>query len=113
MMISCRSSFSLIINSLRDNKNNILIYVINQEVVDIYPANRYNGLNCIYWGASMTQREFYTVEEIAERLAVSEDLIRKWIRNKELPAYQFGKEYRVRPSDYEKFVREHRTIEEE
>lgn len=59
------------------------------------------------------ERKYLTVEAIAQELEVSEDLVRKWIRNKELPAYQFGKEYRVRIADYERFVEQRRTIKDE
>ena len=58
-------------------------------------------------------REYITVEQIAENLGVSDDLVRKWIREKKLPAYQFGKEYRVKIVEYEKFVERRRTMEPE
>lgn len=58
-------------------------------------------------------REYITVEQIAENLGVSDDLVRKWIREKKLPAYQFGKEYRVKIVEYEKFVEKRRTMEPE
>jgi excisionase family DNA binding protein len=58
-------------------------------------------------------REYITVEQIAENLGVSDDLVRKWIREKKLPAYQFGKEYRVKIVEYEKFVERQRTMEPE
>jgi excisionase family DNA binding protein len=57
--------------------------------------------------------EYITVEDIARNLGVSDDLVRKWIRNKELPAYQFGKEYRIRMVDYKRFVEKRRTMEPE
>jgi excisionase family DNA binding protein len=58
-------------------------------------------------------REYITVEQIAENLGISDDLVRKWIREKKLPAYQFGKEYRVKIVEYEKFVERRRTMEPE
>ena len=60
----------------------------------------------------MMQQEFITVEDIARNLGVSDDLVRKWIREKKLPAYQVGKEYRVRLTDYEKFLHSRRTMDE-
>jgi excisionase family DNA binding protein len=58
-------------------------------------------------------REYITVEQIAENLGVSDDLVRKWIREKKLPAYQFGKEYRIKIIEYDKFVERQRTMEPE
>ena len=55
--------------------------------------------------------EFITVEDIAKNLGVSDDLVRKWIREKKLPAYQFGKKYRIKRVDYDRFVEDRRTIE--
>jgi excisionase family DNA binding protein len=58
---------------------------------------------------SETQR-FLTVPQIAKDLGVSEDFVRKLIRDKELPAYKVGKkEYRVLVTDYEDFLKKRRT----
>lgn len=59
------------------------------------------------------EEEFLTVEEIAKRLKVKEFTIRDWIRKKELPAYKLGREYRVKVSDYEKFLQERHTTDTE
>lgn len=56
---------------------------------------------------------FVTVKFISEDLDVPEDTVREWIRQKKLPAYRVGREYRIKREDYEKFLRESRTIPED
>jgi len=45
-----------------------------------------------------------TTKEISEYLKVSEETVRRWIRNKELVAEQEGKSYKVREENLEKFI---------
>ena len=52
---------------------------------------------------------FVTVKFIAEDLDIPEDTIREWIRQKKLPAYKVGREWRIKKEDYEKFLEERRT----
>ena len=56
---------------------------------------------------------FVTVKFISEDLDVPEDTVREWIRQKKLPAYRVGREYRIKKEDYEKFLQESRTIPED
>ncbi len=53
--------------------------------------------------------KWLSVEYIAEDLGVTVDTVRAWIRRKELKAYKFGREYKVRPEDYDAFVRSRAT----
>ena len=53
--------------------------------------------------------EFLTVEEIAKQMKVKEFTVRDWIRKGELPAYKVGRTLRVRKSDFEEFLKKHRT----
>jgi excisionase family DNA binding protein len=50
----------------------------------------------------------YTVEEVAARLAVHPETVRKWIKNRELPATNLGGRagYRISRSALERFLRE-------
>jgi excisionase family DNA binding protein len=56
---------------------------------------------------------FVTVKFISEDLDVPEDTVREWIRQKKLPAYRVGREYRIKREEYEKFLRESRTFPDE
>jgi excisionase family DNA binding protein len=47
----------------------------------------------------MTETLAYTPEEVALRLRVSEETVRREIRAKHLSALQVGKQYRIAPSD--------------
>jgi excisionase family DNA binding protein len=47
---------------------------------------------------------FYSVEEIAERLQVSDQTVRRWVKSGKLAAFKPGKELRIRPSDLEEFL---------
>ena len=50
------------------------------------------------------QEQFYSLEEVAERLGVSERTVRRWIKSGELPAYKPGREYRIRDGELEEFL---------
>ena len=53
--------------------------------------------------------EFYTTKQIAKILGVNIVTVRRWIQNGSLPAIYLGeksKEYRVRKTDFEKFIEE-------
>jgi excisionase family DNA binding protein len=61
----------------------------------------------------MTQPdEWLSVEEVAKNLKMDEETIRKWIRRRQLKAYKFGRDYRIRREDFETFVRE-RAVDSE
>ena len=51
-----------------------------------------------------------SVAEIASRLNVTPKTIQRWISEKRLPAYQFGREYRIKEEDFEKFVESSKTV---
>ena len=57
----------------------------------------------------MTTNEWLTVEEIAQELKLHPDTIREYIRKKQLPAFRFGTNYRVKRVDYDKFVQDRST----
>ena len=48
--------------------------------------------------------EYLTTEEIATALKVNIVTVRRWIKSGKLPATFLAKEYRVRKSDFEKFM---------
>ena len=50
--------------------------------------------------------EWLTVEEVAKHLKMDEETVRKWIRRRQLKAYKFGRDYRIRREDFETFIRE-------
>lgn len=50
--------------------------------------------------------EYLTTKEIASILKVNVLTIRRWIDSGKLPATFLGKEYRIKKSDYEKFLDE-------
>lgn len=45
-----------------------------------------------------------TVQEVAERLKVSENTVRRWIREGELKALKAGKSYRITEEQLQKFL---------
>ena len=57
--------------------------------------------------------EWLSVEDIAKELNVPLDTVRGWIRNKRLPAYRPGREYRVKREDLVKFLENRRTMPDE
>jgi excisionase family DNA binding protein len=51
------------------------------------------------------EEQIYTVSEIARRLKVKEKTVRNWIHNGDLVAIYLGKEYRIRESSLQEFIR--------
>ncbi len=54
--------------------------------------------------------EFYTLQEVADRLKVSYRSVYRWVHAGRLPAYRVGeREWRVRNADLERFLEERRS----
>ena len=54
----------------------------------------------------MTQeKEFYLVEELAEKLRVSTMTIYRYIKAKKVKAYKIGKEFRIDQTEFNNFLR--------
>jgi excisionase family DNA binding protein len=51
-------------------------------------------------------KEIMTVEEVAERLRMSRSTILKYIREERLVAMRWGRVYRIRVADFDKFCKE-------
>lgn len=54
----------------------------------------------------MEQPQFYTVDEIAKLMRVSEDTVRLWLKrkNNRLPSYRVGREFRVKKEEFEAWL---------
>jgi excisionase family DNA binding protein len=52
--------------------------------------------------------DWLTVAQVAERLQLHEETIRRWIRDGQIPVLDLGKKagYRVRPADLDAFIAE-------
>ena len=51
-------------------------------------------------------QQFYTIEEIAKMLRVSEATVRNLISSGELPAAQVGRQWRISQADLDKYLEE-------
>jgi excisionase family DNA binding protein len=49
----------------------------------------------------MLDETYYTIEEAATILKLHPQTLRRWIRQGKLPARRFGKQFRLRPEDFE------------
>lgn len=58
----------------------------------------------------MLSKPLLTVHETAEQLKVKESTIRAWIRQNQLRAIKFGREWRVAPVDLERFLNDHANM---
>lgn len=61
----------------------------------------------------MPGRKWLTVEDIAEELGVHPETVRVWIRERDLPAVQVRRTYRVKQEDFEEFLRSRYTGKQE
>ena len=57
--------------------------------------------------------EFYTTEELAEYLKLSDQTIRVWIRQGKLKSYKFGRAYRIPVEEVNRLLREAKQEAEE
>ena len=51
-----------------------------------------------------------SLKEVASILKIHIITVRRWIIKRKLPAYLLGKDYRVKKSDFEKFMNDRRVI---
>jgi excisionase family DNA binding protein len=52
----------------------------------------------------LAAERFLSLEDVAERLQVSDRTVRRWVKDGKLAAYKPGREWRIRPSDLEEFL---------
>ena len=57
----------------------------------------------------MNKKEFYTAEELAQKLRVNIMTIYRYIKAKDLKAYKLGKEFRITTKDFESFLSERKN----
>jgi len=57
----------------------------------------------------MKREPWVSLEEIAQHLAVSQDTVHRWIRNREMPAHKVGRVWRFQISEIDQWVRTGRT----
>lgn len=53
--------------------------------------------------------EYLTTKEIASLLKVNVLTVRRWIDKRLLTAYKFNKEYRIKTTDFELFLKERKV----
>jgi len=58
----------------------------------------------------MNKKEFYTAQELAEKLRVNIMTIYRYIKAKKLKAYKMSKEFRVDKKEFDKFLKRAKTI---
>lgn len=52
----------------------------------------------------MKEKEFYTAQELADKLRVNIMTIYRYIKAKKLNVYKFGKEFRIDKKEFNKFL---------
>lgn len=53
--------------------------------------------------------EYLSVKDISSLLKLHIVTVRRWIVSGKLPAYSLGKDYRVKKSDFEKFLNDRKV----
>ena len=54
-------------------------------------------------------KEFYTAQELADKLRVNIMTIYRYIKAKKLKAYKIGKEFRIEKSEFNRFLNKVKT----
>ena len=57
---------------------------------------------------AIMEDKYYTPQEIAKMLKVAYMTVYRWIRSGKLVAYQVQKQYRIKESDFRKFMEAHK-----
>ena len=57
----------------------------------------------------MSDKEFYTAQELADKLEVNIMTIYRYIKAGRLKAYKFGKEFRIDAKEFAAFLNRHKT----
>jgi len=57
----------------------------------------------------MKEKDFYTAQELADKLQVNIMTIYRYIKAKRLKAYKIGKEFRIEKSEFERFMNKAKT----
>ena len=52
----------------------------------------------------MKMKTFLTIDEVAQTLNLSKMTIYRYINGGKLPAYKFGREFRIEPKEFEAFL---------
>ena len=60
-------------------------------------------------GVRAMQQDLIELDEVAEILHVTVDTVRRYVQDKQLPAYKVGRAYLVDRADVYKFLRDRRT----
>ncbi len=50
-------------------------------------------------------QDFFTVEQIADRLMMKNDTVRSWIRKGQLKALKIGRHWRITAQELERFLK--------
>lgn len=58
-------------------------------------------------GAHKPRERFFTIQEIAEALGVSERTVRRWVSDGSLSAHRFGRTVRILESELKAFIGRH------
>lgn len=57
----------------------------------------------------MDKKEFYTAEDLADKIGVNIMTIYRYIKAGRLKAFKFGKEFRIEAKEFESFLNKHKT----
>lgn len=57
----------------------------------------------------MSPRDFYTAQDLADKLGVNVMTIYRYIKAGKIKAYKFGKEFRIEAREFENFLKKHQT----
>ncbi len=57
----------------------------------------------------MDKKEFYTAEDLADKIGVNIMTIYRYIKAGRLKAFKFGKEFRIEAKEFENFLNKHKT----
>ncbi len=57
----------------------------------------------------MDKKEFYTAEDLADKIGVNIMTIYRYIKAGRLKAFKFGKEFRIEVKEFENFLNKHKT----
>lgn len=60
--------------------------------------------------ANQSQKEYLSVSDMAEEFGIHEMTFYRMIRDKKIPAFKIGSQWRVRRADLDKWLDEHSSV---
>ena len=110
MKLTFDKEFDVAYMKINDNKIVRDVNINDYCFANLDAENNLVGIEFLF--ASRRIKDFelwFDLFSTADYLNVPESKVKKWINNKQLPAYKLDREYHLKKADLDKFIEAHKT----